>query len=303
MNISLSTLSQLQAGRSYYLSNTTGTIKKANFWQWIKCATGFGDGRAKAQRLAEAVKKSLLANAELEQDAALSGEIARLDTKHSLSGATLRDIAGRFKTAHADAIAAVDARREAHGLAEQVADASAADWVAKKRILAAPENIAYVRKIALYSVQHLEEKAYGERKVPSDLKGRMETAMRKAIEAINTMEFMQAAQGSRLGFPLTKDNGENRPKLNTPRFKFDELHFRAVLAALVTRDGPARLSDFTERMLLLFQEEILQERKEALLKTRLEPPETPMAGFLFADTATKLYKAMENSEWHRQSME
>ena len=152
-------------------------------------------------------------------------------------------------------------------------------------------------------MQHLEEKAYGERKVPSDLKGRMETAMRKAIEAINTMEFMQAAQGSRLGFPLTKDNGENRPKLNTPRFKFDELHFRAVLAALVTRDGPARLADFTQRMILLFQEDILQERKEALLKTRLEPPETPMAGFLFADTATKVYKAMEDSEWNRQSME
>ena len=122
MNITAASLSRLDAGSNYYLSNTTGTIKKANFWQWIKCATGFGDGRAKAQRLAEAVKKSLLANAELEQDAALSGEIARLDTKHSLSGATLRDIAGRFKTAHADAIAAVDARREAHGIAEQVAE-------------------------------------------------------------------------------------------------------------------------------------------------------------------------------------
>ena len=303
MNITAASLSRLEAGSDYYLSNTTGTIKKANLWQWFKCLTGFGDGGAKAQRLAEVVKASLLANAELQQDAALAGEIDRLDTKHSLSGATLRDIAGRFQSAHADAIAAVDARREAHGLAEQVADASVADWVEKKRILAAPENVAYVRKIALYSVQHLEEKAYGERKVPSDLKGRMETAMRKAIEAINTMEFMQAAQGSRLGFPLTKDNGENRPKLNTPRFKFDELHFRAVLAALTTRDGPARLSDFTQRMILLFQEDILQERKDALLKTRLEPPETPMAGFLFADTATKVYKAMEDSEWNRQSME
>ena len=37
--------------------------------------------------------------------------------------------------------------------------------------------------------------------------------------------------------------------------------------------------------------------------SRLEPPETPMAGFLFADTATKVYKAMEDSEWNRQSME
>lgn len=52
-----------------------------------------------------------------------------------------------------------------------------------------------------------------------------------------------------------------------------------------------------------FQEEILQERRDALLSTRLEPPETPLSGFVFADTASKLYKAMEDSEWHRQSMQ
>ena len=84
MNITAASLSRLEAG-NYYLSNTTGTIKKANFWQWIKCLTGLGDGRAKVQRLADAVKASLLANAELKQDAALSDEIGRLDTTRSLS--------------------------------------------------------------------------------------------------------------------------------------------------------------------------------------------------------------------------
>ena len=285
MNITAASLSRLEAG-NYYLSNTTGTIKKANFWQWIKCLTGLGDGRAKAQRLADAVKASLLANAELKQDAVLSGEIGRLDTNHSLSGATLRDIAGRFKTAHADAIAAVDARR-----------------VAKERVLAAPENVAYVRKIARYSVQHLVEKAYEDREVQSDLQGRMESAMRKAIESINAIEYMQAAHGCRLGYPITNDNGEKRRKLPTPRVQFDELHFRAILAALITKDGLANMGDFTQRMLLLFQEDILQERKDALLSIPLEPPETPLSGFVFAVKATQLYKAMEDSEWHRQSME
>ena len=303
MNITAATLSRLEAGGNYYLSNTTGTIKKANFWQWIKCLTGLGDGRAKAQRLADAVKESLLANAELKQDAALSGEIGRLDTNHSLSGATLRDIAGRFKTAHADAIAAVDARREASRIAEQVADASVNEWVAKERVLAAPENVAYVRKIARYSVQHLVETAYEDREVQSDLQGRMESAMRKAIESINAIEYMQAAHGCRLGYPITNDNGEKRRKLPTPRIQFDELHFRAILAALITKDGLANMGDFTQRMLLLFQEDILQERQDALLNTRLEPPETPLSGFVFADTATKVYKAMEDSEWHRQSVE
>ena len=46
MNITAASLSRLEAG-NYYLSNTTGTIKKANLWQWIKCLTGLGDGRAK----------------------------------------------------------------------------------------------------------------------------------------------------------------------------------------------------------------------------------------------------------------
>ena len=58
MNITAASLSRLDAGSNYYLSNTTGTIKKANLWQWFKCLTGFGDGRAKAQRLAEVVKAS-----------------------------------------------------------------------------------------------------------------------------------------------------------------------------------------------------------------------------------------------------
>ena len=248
------------------------------------------------------MKASLLANAELQQDAALAGEIDRLDTKHSLSGATLRDIAGRFKTAHADAIAAVDARREASRVAELAANACVGEWVKRERVQASPENLGFIRKIALYSVQHLVGRAYEKREVRPDLQGRMESAMRKAIEAINSVEVMQAAQGSRLGFPITKDNGENRRKLNIPRFKFDELHFRAVLAALITKDGPANPRDFTRRM-AFFQEEILQERRDALLSTRLEPPETPLSGFVFADAATKLYKAMEDSEWHRQSMQ
>ena len=66
MNISLSTLSELQAGRSYYLSNTTGTIKRTTLWQWFKCATGFGDGREKVRRLAVAVRDALLDSAGIE---------------------------------------------------------------------------------------------------------------------------------------------------------------------------------------------------------------------------------------------
>ena len=298
MNITLSTLSQLDAGRSYYLSNTTGTIKRTNLWQWFKCVTGLGDGRAKAQRLADLVKTSILANADLQQDAALSQDIARLDTTYSLSGASLREIAGRFKTAHADAVAAVDARRQAFSLAGEAADENIREWAKNGRVLSTPENLDYIKKIALYSVQHLMSQAQEDRKIsdPAGLKGQMGATMRKAIEAIGTAEIMQTAQGSKLGYPMGRENEDGR-KLGIARFKFDELHFRAVLACLMTRDGPASLSDFTRRLTILFQENKLQERRAVLMDTKLEPPETPPSGFVFAEKALKTYKVSEDPEW------
>ena len=302
MNITLSTLSQLDAGRSYYLSNTTGTIKRTNLWQWFKCVTGLGDGRAKAQRLADLVKTSILANADLKEDATLSGDIAGLNTKYSLSGASLREIAGRFKTAHADAVAAVDARRQAFSLAEEAAKAGIDDWVQRERVLSTPENLGYVQKIALYSVQHLVKQAYEDRGIqdPAALKSRMGIVMRTAIENINTLEFMQAAQRSGLGFPATKNNGEKRRQLPVARFQFDELHFRAILASMMTRNGPATSSDFVWRI-RFFNEETLQQRRDDLLGIRLEPPETPMAGFVFAEKATKLCQALQDAEKNPQN--
>jgi hypothetical protein len=92
---------------------------------------------------------------------------------------------------------------------------------------------------------------------------------------------MQTFQRSGMGYPLTKKNGERRD-LDMPRLKFDEPHFRAILAALMTRNGPARLPDFTRR-LRFFKEETLQQREKELLDIRLEPPETLLSGFVFAD--------------------
>jgi hypothetical protein len=103
-----------------------------------------------------------------------------------------------------------------------------------------------------------------------------------------------------LGFPKSKVNGKS--EMGFARFEFDELHFRAVLAALITKDGPVKMADFLNR-LALYQEDILQERKDALLKTTLEPPSVPWSGFAFAESAAHIYKAMEDSEWHRVSAE
>jgi len=104
MNISLDTLSRLSANRTYYLSDE-GTIEKTGLLQWFKCVTGLGDGRAKAQRLAQAVKQSLLASAGIANDATLNSDIERFNgATYSLSGSSLSGIANRFKTAHSEAI-------------------------------------------------------------------------------------------------------------------------------------------------------------------------------------------------------
>ena len=300
IKISLATLSQLDASRSYYLSNTTGTIKRTGIWQWFKCVTNIGDGRAKAQRLAQAIKESLLATAGICKDAALAADISRFDNaKYSLSGTQLREIAGRFRVAHADAIAENDARRGAQRLAEQVAEEKVQRWYDGSCVGENPERPGacrnYVKQLALYSVQHLVRQAAAERKLPDDLADSMRRSMQKTINNINTIEIMQA-QGSGQGYPLTTAKNPRSFK----RFDFDELHFRAVLAALITPEGPVNSADF-HRRLAMMQEEILQERKEAFALAPLEPPGNPNSGYIFAESAMKAFKAMEDSEWHRQA--
>ena len=98
MPIDTSTLLRLDPNKSYYLSNTTGEIKEAGVVQWLRCKLGIGGGRAKAAALAERVKSALLAEAAVTGDSQLEADIGALNTKISLSGRKLRDIALKFTT-------------------------------------------------------------------------------------------------------------------------------------------------------------------------------------------------------------
>ena len=305
MNISLDTLSRLSANSTYYLSDE-GTIEKTGLLQWFKCVTGLGDGRAKAQRLAQAVKQSLLASAGIANDATLNSDIERFNgATYSLSGASLSGIANRFKAAHSEAINKNELHREAYAIAEEAADAEIKEWRKGERVVNdpnKPESLGYVKKLALYSVQHIMLEAAEKPDLLKNREGfkrKMRTRMFLTIDAINAAEMAQR-QNSGLGFPKSRVNGKS--EMGFARFEFDELHFRAVLAALLTKDGPVKMADFLNR-LALYQEDILQERKDALLKTTLEPPSVPWSGFAFAESASHIYKAMEDSEWHRVSAE
>jgi len=298
MEITAATISQLQAGKNYYLSPETGTIREANIWQWFKCATGFGDGREKVRRLAVAVRDALLAAADIDKDDELSRDIESLDTTSSLSGADILRIARRFKTAHAEDIA----RCDAYHCAEKVADEAIDDWSRKERVLPEEESLANVRRLALYSVQHLLVDAYSDRpdsykNDPAGFARKLRMAMERTINAVNSVEMMQNWHGVKLGYPAS--NKGLKRKMPVERFRLDELHFRAVLAALITTErGPAPLPEFNLRI-MLFNEEILQERKEAFADTPLAPPKTELSGYIFASSAMKAFKEMESSEWHR----
>ena len=252
------------------------------------------------------MKQSLLASAGIAHDATLNSDIEQFNgATYSLSGSSLRAIANRFKTAHADGIKSKEIHREAYAIAEEAADAEIKEWRKGERVVNdpnKPESLGYVRKIALYSVQHIMLEAAEKPDLLKDREGfksKMRTRMFLTIDAINAAELAQR-QNSGLGFPKSKVNGKR--EMGFARFEFDELHFRAVLAALITKDGPVKMADFLNR-LALYQEDILQERKDALLKTTLEPPSVPWSGFAFAESASHIYKAMEDSEWHRVSAE
>lgn len=87
-------------------------------------------------RLAQRVKESLLANAAIKEDSQLTSAIAALDTTYSLYGSNLREIADRFKTAHASEIAAIDTQR----LASKLADDVIAERVKAGAMVATPEK-------------------------------------------------------------------------------------------------------------------------------------------------------------------
>ena len=121
MEITATNLSRIQDG-CYYLSNATGEIKKAGLWQKFKCFTGLGDGRAKVQRLVDHIKASLLADAAVKSDAALTDALDALDTTKSISSDDLKRIATNFKVVHADAIAKSDDMRTAKAIVDGVVE-------------------------------------------------------------------------------------------------------------------------------------------------------------------------------------
>lgn len=281
MKINATTLQNLDASKSYYLSNTTGEIKQAGFVQWLKCFFNIGDGRAKAAALAAKVKEALLADGAVAGDAALDGDIRALDTTKSLSGAALRDIATRFRASHTEAVGRADARR----LAETIADESADDWVRSRWIYPDPASVAQVKKLAVYAASSVIKNA-SKYSTPEEL----DHALRNKINLLNAYigSVGEMSAQAKLGYPTAQsyqpENGKKVGLLGT-KLKFDELHFRLFVANMADHGGDFRI-DLTK--FLDISEENLQAWKAKLLKLPMKDPADPEALPAFAAEFKKM---------------
>ena len=245
MKIIETTLQNLHANESYYLSSTTGEIKRAGWLQKIKCFFDIGDGRAKAAALAERVKAALLADGGIESEAELDGEIARLNTNRSLSGSDLARIATRFRASHTEAVGRADARRSAETIAEGLVNS----WVQTQQIHPDPVSVGYVKRLAVYAAAPVIANA-----AQHDSDESLAQAMRSKMDLLLTVlrEVPAFAQLNQLGYPseskLTMPDGSTFMAM-TPRLKLDDLHFRLVLACMTDGDGDVRLHNCYTAML------------------------------------------------------
>ena len=259
MEINATTLQNLDPNRSYYLSSTTGEIKRAGFVQWFKCFFGVGDGRAKAAALAAKVKEALLADGQVESDAILDSDIRGLDTTRSLSGVELRGIASRFRASHTEAVGRADARRAA----ETIADELVGTWTQNRLIHPDPVSVGYVKRLAVYAASPVIANAAN-----YDSDNALKRAMSSKMDLLQTVlrETAPFSQRCKLGYPveqeLTKPDG-TKFMSRLPLLKLDELHFRLILACMTDGDGDVRLNEcytalhnFPERDLAFLESEI-----------------------------------------------
>ena len=100
INLNLDNIRNLDANKSYYLSNTTGQIKEAGIWQRFKCWIGVESALQKVSNLVDAVKTSIMKEAPNVRSAEIDADIKEnIDLSASVKGSALKDLVRRFTVA------------------------------------------------------------------------------------------------------------------------------------------------------------------------------------------------------------
>ena len=279
MPIDSSALLRLDPNKSYYLSNTTGEIKEAGVVQWLRCKLGIGGGRTKAAALAERIKTALLAEAAATSDSQLEADIGALNTKISLSGRKLRDIALKFTTKK-------EALRSLEKNAERQVDSHADNNLF---IHPAPSSKAFMKKALVYACHTLVQEACGDRGgVDVD-----DFVHRKSFRLLSPTRFWEPimhaaeyAQEHLPGFPIEHLPGDGEDDPGMPGMKLDELHFRVLLACMFDDKGKLDMAHLVER-LGKYTDNDIQALKDEILAIPLKSPMDP-------DAVPDFLKAMDD---------
>ncbi len=102
--MNINTLKNLDSGKMYFLSSTTGEVKEASLWMRMKCAMGDKSARQKVANLVDAVRTSLLNAAGSTQDEKLDTAINGISLTGMVKGSDLISIAGNFSKVNAQKI-------------------------------------------------------------------------------------------------------------------------------------------------------------------------------------------------------
>ncbi|MBP5787121.1 MAG: hypothetical protein J6Y19_04845 [Kiritimatiellae bacterium] len=270
MPIDSSTLLRLDPNKSYYLSNTTGEIKEAGVVQWLRCKLGIGGGRTKAAALAERIKTALLAEAAATSDSQLEADIGALNTKISLSGRKLRDIALKFTTKK-------EAVRSLEKNAAKQVDTRAENG---EIVHPAPASKDFLKKALVYVGHSIIQEACGDRGPGVDVDTFVH---RKAFRLFALTGFweplLNAAEYAKdhiPGFPVEQLPGDGADDPGMPAMKLDEVHFRVLLACMFDDEGKPDMAHLTER-LAKYTENDIQALKDEILAVPLKSPMDPDA--------------------------
>ena len=113
--LNLNTLTGLGADKLYYLSETTGQVKEANWWMRFKCFLGISSARQKISNLVTAVRASLLKLTGETNNATLESDLDGINRNKLVKGEMITTIAKNFCVANgtkiAKRVAAVEAEK------------------------------------------------------------------------------------------------------------------------------------------------------------------------------------------------
>ena len=143
--VNIDTLRGLDAGKTYFLSSTTGQIKEASLMMRFKCWIGVSSARQKVANLVDAVRTTLLKSADATQNAALDTDIRTVNLKEMVKGSVIKDIASRFSAANEEKIA----KAKADGLLNDVAKIVAINVLKENPGAANAGDLAQIARHAL----------------------------------------------------------------------------------------------------------------------------------------------------------